>query len=93
MDFRVSTSALPGAFAASSDLSAIGAIPASFGDDAFVFRGTAGFTGAGQVRTQAVTADTLLRLNLDPDTTTREAMTLLKGFADPTLLQAADCIL
>ncbi|GGG33893.1 metalloprotease [Caldovatus sediminis] len=92
-DFSVSTSTLPGAFVDRLDLSAIDAIPATPGDDAFVFRGTAGFTGAGQIRAQAVAAGTLLRLNLDADTTTTEAMILLKGFADPALLQAADFLL
>ncbi len=92
-DFAIAASTLPGAYVDRIDLSGIDAILGSGGDDAFVFRGTAAFSGPGQIRAQAVAAGTLLRLNLDGDRTTAEAVILLKGFADPAALQAADFIL
>lgn len=51
------------------DLHLIDAIPATAGDDAFIFRGTGAFTGAGQIRVEATTGGLLVLANQDADAT------------------------
>ena len=51
------------------DLHLIDAVPATLGDDAFAFRGTGAFTGAGQIRIQATTGGVLVQANQDADAT------------------------
>jgi Ca2+-binding RTX toxin-like protein len=51
----------------SIDLSAIDAKTDQNGNQAFTFRGTAAFTGAGQIRYEAAGADTLILISTDAD--------------------------
>jgi Ca2+-binding RTX toxin-like protein len=93
LDFTVS--APPGVFVDRVDLSRMDANWTDGGtpDGAFVFRGTAAFTAAGQLRAEAVAAGTLLRMNTDGDAATTEMAILLKGFANPALLETIDFLL
>jgi Ca2+-binding RTX toxin-like protein len=59
------------------DLSAIDANGAGGGDPAFVFRGTAAFNGAGQIRYQASGADTLVLISTDADTDAEMAILVI----------------
>ncbi len=61
----------PGTFVADViDVSAIDADTTLDGNQAFVFIGTAAFTGPGQIRVQAGGADTLILFNTDADSST-----------------------
>lgn len=86
----------PGAFVEDViDVSAIDADLAIEGNQAFVFIGTAAFTGPGQIRVQAGEADTLILFNTDADlaTTEMEILSLDGTTFGPEYYVASDFIL
>ncbi len=79
------------------DLSSVDATPATAGDQAFAFKGTAAFSGAGQVRVvpaSATSTDTLIQANTDATLSTVEMEILVRdGGAVPSQWAASDFIL
>lgn len=75
------------------DLSTIDANSGAGGNQAFVFRGTAGFTGAGQVRVTASGADTLVQANTGGSRAPELEILVKDGGADPSSWIAGDFIL